>query len=55
MPIYGILGRPTKRQLSNPPTALATAVLTAMMVALSVAWLRWKARRPGPQQVKAAA
>jgi uncharacterized membrane protein len=55
MIVYGIFVRPIKRQLSIPQTALATAVVTALMVALSVIWLRRKERRPGPQQVKAAA
>jgi uncharacterized membrane protein len=55
MLVYGAVGRPIKRQLSIPQTALATAVVTAMMVALSAVWLWWKGRRPRPQRVKVAA
>jgi uncharacterized membrane protein len=55
MLVYGSIVRPIKRQLSVPQSVLATVIVTAMMVALSVLWLRWKARRPGPQRVKAAA
>jgi len=55
MIVYGVVVRPIKRQLSIPQTVLATAVVTAMMVALSVAWLRWKDRHPGPRQVAKAA
>ena len=55
MIVYGVVVRPIKRQLSIPQTALATAVVTAMMVALSMGWLRWKDRRSGPRQVAKAA
>jgi len=55
MIVYGAVVRPIKRQLSIPQAALATATVTAMMVALSVAWLWWKGRRPAPRRVKAAA
>jgi uncharacterized membrane protein len=55
MIVYGAAVRPIKRQLSIPQTVLATAVVTAMMVALSMAWFWWKGRRPAPQRVKIAA
>ena len=55
MLVYGAVVRPIKRQLSIPQTALATAAITAMMVALSAIWLWWKGRRPGPQRVRVAA
>jgi uncharacterized membrane protein len=43
--VYGGLARPIKRTMSVPVAVLATALLTAAMVALSAFWLRWKARR----------
>jgi peptidoglycan/LPS O-acetylase OafA/YrhL len=48
--VYGWLVKPVKRKLDFPQAVLATAIVTALMVALSVAWLRWKARRR-PQSV----
>jgi uncharacterized membrane protein len=55
MIVYGAVVSPIKRQLSIPQTALATAAITAMMILMSVLWLRWKDRRPTPQRMKAAA
>jgi uncharacterized membrane protein len=51
MIVYGAVVRPIKRQLSIPQAVLATLTVTAMMVALSVIWLRRKGR-PGPRQVR---
>ncbi len=45
MIVYGNIARPFKRALSIPQAAMATAALTLAMVALSAAWLWWKARR----------
>ena len=45
MLVYGSLVSPLKRNLSIPQTALATLLVTALMVAMSAVWLRWKARR----------
>ena len=45
MIVYGSLVRPIKRALTIPQTALATLVVTLMMVALSALWLRWKSSR----------
>jgi len=55
MIVYGAVIRPIKRQLSIPQATIATLILTASMVALSALWLWWKARRPAPRRVKAAA
>jgi uncharacterized membrane protein len=45
MMVYGDIFYPLKRGLSIPMTALATLILMALMVALSVWWLHWKSRR----------
>ena len=45
MIVYGAIVQPIKRTLSIPLAALATAIVTAMMVLLTALWLRWKARR----------
>jgi uncharacterized membrane protein len=45
MLVYGTWVRPIKRTLSIPLAALATVIVIVMMIALSVLWLRWKARR----------
>jgi uncharacterized membrane protein len=45
MLVYGDFVPGLKRVLSIPVTAFATAVLTALMVGMSVAWLWWKAYR----------
>jgi uncharacterized membrane protein len=45
MIVYGALIRPIKRMLSIPQAALAVAIVTAMMVAMSGLWLSWKARK----------
>jgi len=57
--VYGSLVKPIKRSLSIPWTALATILLTGMMVALSAGWIGWKARRarnrmPAEQRVQIA-
>jgi uncharacterized membrane protein len=53
MLVYGALVRPIKRKLDIPQVVLATLVVTALMVVLSVLWLRFKAwraaRTPRPQ------
>jgi uncharacterized membrane protein len=45
MLVYGSLMYVFKRNLSIPATVIATAAVTASMVALSVGWMRWKASR----------
>jgi uncharacterized membrane protein len=44
MLVYGELGK-LKRTLTIPQAVFATAVVTLLMVAMSAAWLSWKARR----------
>ena len=45
MIVYGGWTRPLRRNLTIPQTALAAVLLTALMLALSEAKLRWVARR----------
>ena len=45
MLVYGDIVKPLKRSLSVPQAALATVVVTMLMVALSETRLRWKERR----------
>jgi hypothetical protein len=45
MLVYGTWVRPLKRSLTAPLAALATLIVTLMMIALSVLWLGWKDRR----------
>jgi uncharacterized membrane protein len=45
MMVYGSLVKPIKRTMAIPAAAAATLLVTALMLALSAAWLRWKARR----------
>jgi uncharacterized membrane protein len=45
MLVYGDAIRGLKGMLSIPVTAVATGVVTLLMVVLSVVWLWWKARR----------
>jgi uncharacterized membrane protein len=45
MLVYGNIAKPLKRALTIPQTAAATLAVTILMLALSVAWLRWKALR----------
>jgi len=45
MLVYSDIVKPLKGGLTIPWTAVATATVTALMVALSVAWLWWKAVR----------
>lgn len=45
MLVYGNIVRPLKQHLTTPETALATLVVTALMLGLSEAWLRRKVRK----------
>ena len=45
MLVYGDIVKPLKRSLTVPQAALATAVVTMLMVALAETRLRWKDRR----------
>jgi hypothetical protein len=45
MIVYGALVRPLKRALSITEAALATVIVTLMMVLMSALWLAWKSRR----------
>jgi len=54
MLVYGVLVRPIKRKLDIPQVLLATLVVTALMVALSAGWLRWKQWRAGRRAAPAA-
>lgn len=47
MLVYGNLAKPLKRALTISQAGLATVLVTAMMVAMSALWQRWKARRAG--------
>jgi uncharacterized membrane protein len=51
MLVYGDIVKPFKRKLDIPRTLLATVIVTGLMVALSAAWLWWKARRAARQSV----
>jgi len=51
MLVYGDMIPRIKRALTIPWAATATAVLTAAMVGMSVAWLWWKAQRAGRWKV----
>lgn len=44
MLVYGDIVKPLKRTLNIPQTVLAVLIVTGLMVALSVLWLRWKSR-----------
>ena len=55
MLVYGSVVRPIKRKLDIPQAVLAVLIVTALMVALSEIWLRWKTKRAGVAQVKQAA
>ena len=48
MLVYGNIAKPWKRTLSIPETALAFALVTALMVALAAARLAWKNRKKQP-------
>jgi fucose 4-O-acetylase-like acetyltransferase len=54
MIVYGALIRPIKRMLSIPQAALAVAIVTAMMVAMSALWLSWEARKAMKRALAAA-
>ena len=45
MIVYGSLVAPIKRTLSIPQGALATVIVTLMMIAMSALWLAGKSRR----------
>jgi fucose 4-O-acetylase-like acetyltransferase len=45
MIVYGSVVGPIKRTLSIPRGALATAIVTLMMVVMSALWLAWKSRK----------
>jgi uncharacterized membrane protein len=53
MIVYGSVVQPIKRTLTIPQAALATAIVTAMMVLLSALWLSWKARKAAKLRVAA--
>lgn len=46
--VYGGVAQPFKRTMSVPVVLLLTAALTALMVGMSEAWFRWKARKKAP-------
>lgn len=50
MLVYGDLAKPLKRTLDIPGTWLVTGVVTALMLGLSVAWMRWKAYRAAKRE-----
>jgi fucose 4-O-acetylase-like acetyltransferase len=54
MIVYGSLVRPFKRSLSIGQAALATVLVTLAMVALSAAWLQWKAKRSAASATRGA-
>ena len=54
MIVYGSLVRPIKRSLSISQAALATVLVTLAMVALSAAWLQWKAKRSARNEARGA-
>ncbi len=51
MLVYGNLAKPLKRTMSIPGTALAVAIVAALMVALAAARLAWKQRKNRPKHV----
>jgi fucose 4-O-acetylase-like acetyltransferase len=51
MIVYGSLVGPIKRTLSIAQGALATAIVTLMMVAMSALWLAWKRRQAARRAV----
>lgn len=55
MLVYGFVLQVFKKRLGNGGAALAVVAVTALMVALSVAWMRWKAERGGRRKTSAAA
>jgi hypothetical protein len=44
---------PIKRTLSIPRGALATAIVTLMMVVMSALWLAWKSRKAAKRALTA--
>lgn len=45
MMVYGIVSAPIKRRMTAWQAAIATALIVALMVWLSMRWMDWKARR----------
>lgn len=45
MLVYGDIWKPLKRTMSISQTVVATVIVTLLMIAMSAAWLSWKARR----------
>ena len=45
MMVYGIVSAPVKRRMTAWQAAIATALIVALMVWLSMSWMDWKARR----------
>ncbi len=54
MLVYGGVIKPIKRKLDIPQVVLATLIVTALMIALSILWLRWKARRAARRRAEPA-
>ncbi len=48
MIVYGIISAPVKRTMTAWQAAIATALITALMVWLSARWTTWKQRRANP-------
>ena len=45
MLVYGDIWKPLKGTMSISQTVVATVIVTLLMIAMSAAWLSWKARR----------
>jgi uncharacterized membrane protein len=54
MLVYGIIAAPVKRTMTAWQAALATALVTLLMLWMSNAWLQWKQRRRAPRPVSQA-
>ncbi len=52
MLVYGKVLQPFKHGLGVLPTALVTAAVTALMVALSAGWMRWKVAPAQPVRLR---
>ncbi len=55
MLVYGIISAPVKRSMNAWQAALATALVTALMVWLSARWTSWKQQRAAAHATPAAA
>ncbi len=53
--VYGALAKPFKRTMNIPQVALATSIVAALMLGLSLAWLNWKKSRGALKPVAASA